>query len=94
MSENSGERMKHETEQSISEGAPVDSDQRCCPECGRTDAKAGAIWNCYMCFRRFTDVSRWWDLNCICAEGGPGNYDGPAFSCPVHGIVTTTGTRR
>lgn len=33
-----------------------------CPECGRTDAKAGAAWGCRACLARFASGSRWWLL--------------------------------
>lgn len=32
-----------------------------CPRCGRTDAKAGAVWGCPCCRERYEAGSRWWD---------------------------------
>jgi hypothetical protein len=37
-----------------------------CPSCGRTDAKAGAVWGCSMCSVHLASGFRWWDLPGTC----------------------------
>jgi hypothetical protein len=44
------------------EHAPVTAVECRCPECGRIDAKAGAVWNCRSCKLNFTAGYRWWDI--------------------------------
>ena len=36
--------------------------KRCCPECARTDAKAGALWGCKSCKTNYDASYRWWSI--------------------------------